>query len=92
VPQLSRCPFLRLESGVLGHLAEGTPNVGSVENSHSLGDFPAAHRSMIGTTAAIRGTVRAPAVLQRVENRLAEVELGVKQHRPSLGPTWGCPS
>jgi len=28
-------------------------------NSHSLADFPAAHRSTIGTTAATSGTVRA---------------------------------
>ncbi len=31
VPQLSWCPFLRLEPSVLGHLAEGTPNVGCID-------------------------------------------------------------
>jgi hypothetical protein len=31
VPQLSRCPFLRLEPSLLGDLAEGTSNVGGVE-------------------------------------------------------------
>jgi hypothetical protein len=36
-------------------------------NSHSVADFPAAHRSTIGTTASTSGTVRGPAILQRVD-------------------------
>jgi len=36
VPQLSRGPFLRVEPGVLGYLAERTPNVGRVERGAAL--------------------------------------------------------
>jgi hypothetical protein len=36
VPQLSGCPFLCSEPSVLGHLAEGTPNVGRVERGAKL--------------------------------------------------------
>src|SRR5688500_15077029 len=36
VPQLSRCPFLRVEPGVLGYLAERTPNIGRVERGAAL--------------------------------------------------------
>ena len=36
VPQLSWCPFFRLEPSALGHLAEGTPDVGRVERGAKL--------------------------------------------------------
>jgi hypothetical protein len=36
VSQLSRCPFLRVEPGVLGYLAEGTPNIGCVERGYGI--------------------------------------------------------
>jgi hypothetical protein len=42
VPQLSWCPFLRLEPGLLGHLAEGTPNVGGVQRGAKLQSWHAA--------------------------------------------------
>jgi hypothetical protein len=42
VPRLSWCPFLRLEPGLLGHLAEGTPNVGGVKRGAKLQSWHAA--------------------------------------------------
>src|SRR5215212_8483844 len=36
VPQLSWCPFFRSEPSVLGHLAEGTPDVGRIQRGAKL--------------------------------------------------------
>jgi hypothetical protein len=51
VPQLSRCPLLRVEPSVFGYLAERTPNVGRVERSARC---VVKTRSLSGHRAALR--------------------------------------
>jgi hypothetical protein len=84
VPQLSGCPFLRVEPSVLGYLAERTSNVGRVERGAALcredkiivGPSCLASHATLSLPASVRSK-RDDAIVRELKSAPRQSRLGI---------------